>query len=172
MKTNTKKLTMTAMFTALVFIGTLIAFPIPKTTGFMNLGDCIIIICAVILGAPSAAFAGAVGATLADVTLGYFIYSPFTFIIKGLMGLIMGLLFVKTKKKKFLLIAIIGEIVMVGGYFLSETLFLPLIFEEAGFAVAVTGVPFNSIQGVVNIIVAVLCIKLLQKLKVKELREF
>ncbi|MCK5759032.1 MAG: ECF transporter S component, partial [Clostridiales bacterium] len=82
------------------------------------------------------------------------------------------LLFVKTKKKKFLLIAIIGEIIMVGGYFLSETLFLPLIFEEAGFAVAVTGVPFNSIQGVVNIIVAVLCIKLLQKLKVKELREF
>ncbi len=160
---NTKKLTLTAMFTALVYIGTMMAIPIPKTSGILNLGDAIIIISSVILGPIPAAFAGAVGASLGDLTWGAIHYIPATFMIKGAMGFIIGYLARSKSMKSIRKSAIIAEIFMVGGYFVYELLFLNLLMGDGGFGYAIFGVPFNITQGIVAVVVAMWSIKYIRK---------
>ena len=163
MKNNTRKLTLTAMFTALVYVGTMLAIPIPKTSGILNLGDSIIIISSVILGPFSGAFAGAIGASLGDFTWGAIHYIPATFIIKGTMGYIVGYLAKSKSMKSIRTSAIIAEIVMVFSYFLYELLFLKLLIGDGGFSYAIFGVPFNITQGIVAVVISLWSIKYIQK---------
>ena len=165
MRTNTKKLTLTAMFTALVFLATrFLAFPGPLPPGYINLGDCVIIICAVLMGSASAGFAGAFGSAIADITYpGGIIFAPFTFVVKGLVGIIAGLIAKKKSVPVIILAAIAGGLVMVGGYFLAEWLILPYIDETFGKAFAIAELPFNFIQAGVNSTIAVILSSVLRK---------
>ena len=80
------KLVVAAMFTALVFLGTrFIAVPAP-VFGFLNIGDCFVLIAAWILGPVYGFAAGAIGSALGDLAWGAFIYMPGTFMIKGVMA--------------------------------------------------------------------------------------
>ena len=158
MKTNTKKLTYTAMFTALVFLATrFLAFPGPLPPGYINLGDCVIIICAVLMGSASAGFAGAVGSAIADITYpGGIIFAPFTFIVKGLVGVIAGLIAKKSSVLSIIIAAVVGGLVMVGGYFLSEWLLLPFLDDTFGKTFAIAELPFNFVQAGINSTIAVI----------------
>jgi uncharacterized membrane protein len=156
MTNSTKKLTMTAIFTALVFLATRVAFPGPVPPGYINLGDSVIIVCGVLMGSASAGFAGAIGSAVADITYpGGIIFAPFTFIVKGTDGIIAGL--ISRKKSPFAIIAaaITGGLVMVGGYFLSEWLLLPLLDKVFGMTFALAELPFNFIQAAVNSTLAI-----------------
>ena len=152
MKTNTKKLTLTAMFTALVFLATrFLAFPGPLPPGYINLGDSVIIICAVMMGSSSAGFAGAFGSAIADITYpGGIIFAPFTFVVKGLVGIIAGLI----AKKSSMLSIIIASI--AGGFFLAEWLLLPFLDETFGKSFAIAELPFNFIQAGINSTIAII----------------
>ena len=162
---NTKKLTLTAMFTALVFLGTrFLAFPGPLPPGYINLGDSIIIICAVLMGAPSAAFAGAIGSSLADITYpGGIIFAPFTFVVKGLVGFIAGKIARKDSLVSIIIASVVGGLVMVGGYFLAEWLVLPMLDDTFGKAFAIAEMPFNFIQAGINSTLAVILSSALRK---------
>lgn len=162
---STKRLTLTAMFTALVFLGTrFLAFPGPLPPGYINMGDSIIILCAVLMGAPSAAFAGAIGSALADLTYpGGIIFAPFTFIVKGLVGFIAGKIARKDSMKSIIIAAVAGGLVMVGGYFLAEWFLLPMIDKTFGITFALTELPFNFIQAGINSTLAVILSAALRK---------
>lgn len=98
---NTKKITYTAVFTALVYIlTTFIQIPMPLGGGYINLGEAGIYICAGLCGPFAGAFAGGVGAALADLSTGYAFWALPTLIIKCGEGLIVGL-FAKNTKKYF-----------------------------------------------------------------------
>lgn len=97
--------------------------------------------------------AGGVGSALADLLSGYAHWAPFTLIIKGVMGLLIGLVsdFAKKQEKFFtarnLLASAIGIIWMVFGYFIGGGIL------KSSFAVAATSIPENLIQGIAGAII-------------------
>ncbi|MFO7637658.1 MAG: ECF transporter S component [Clostridia bacterium] len=151
-KNNTRTITLTAMFMALVFLATrFLSFPGPIPPGYINLGDSVIIVCAVMLGSKSAMFAGAFGSALADLLYpGGIIFAPFTFVVKGLEGYIVGKIADRKSVKRIILAAVIGVTVMVAGYFASEWLILPLFDKTFGMAFAIAELPFNGVQAAAN----------------------
>ncbi|MDR2610094.1 MAG: ECF transporter S component [Clostridiales Family XIII bacterium] len=147
--TRLRKLTAAALVAALVFIVTfLIRIPIPVASGgYVNLGDTVIYLGALILGGWPGAAAAAVGSALSDLIAGYVVYAPATFIIKGLMGLVCGLLARRAGFARFTVAALMSGAVMVAGYFLFEALFFNL-------NQAIVSVPFNLMQWIGGVIAA------------------
>jgi len=94
-----RKLTNVTVFTALVFVATLVMrVTIPATGGYFNIGDGMIYVAALLYGPFVGALSGGIGAALSDV-LGYPIYAPGTFIIKLGEGFIVGYLGSKIRPK-------------------------------------------------------------------------
>lgn len=158
MDKKTKNITFTAMFTALVFLATrFLAFPGPIPPGYINLGDSVIILCAVLMGGTQAAFAGAVGASLADITYpGGIIFAPFTFVVKGIEGFVAGKIARKDSFSSIIIAAVAGGLILVIGYFLSEWLLLPYLDKTFGMTFAITELPLNFVQAGVNSTLAVI----------------
>ena len=69
---KTSDITVTAAMAALVFLGTYV-FKIPTISGYIHLGDCMILLTVVLFGTRKGAVAGAIGAGLSDL-LGGFAY--------------------------------------------------------------------------------------------------
>ena len=145
------KITMSAMFAALTCVATMFfMIPLPGQ-GYANLGDCFVIVGGIVLGPAYGMAAAAIGSALSDLFLGYAIYAPATFIIKGLMALAAYKIYHAIKTKGSLnavatvVSAIAAEIIMILGYFIFET---PLY----GPATAALDVAGNSVQGIVGII--------------------
>jgi uncharacterized membrane protein len=149
------KIATAAIFAALVAAATLLfVIPIPATSGYFNLGETLIYIAALLFGPLVGAIAGA-GATIADVLVAAQ-FAPGTFTIKGIEGFLVGFLTKKLnqKTKSITLSAtiaiVIGGFEMVLGYFLYEQLVLGYPF-----ALALVEVPFNIIQMLIGLIIAV-----------------
>jgi uncharacterized membrane protein len=89
-----REIALTAVFTTLVFLSTsLFQIALISSTGYFNLGESIIYLAGIIGGPFVGAFSGGVGASLADVFLGYGPFAPGTLIIKGLEGFFVGFFF-------------------------------------------------------------------------------
>ena len=160
------KLVVAAMFTALVFLGTrFIAIPAP-VFGYLNIGDCFILIAAWILGPVYGFAAGAVGSALGDLAWGAFLYIPGTFVIKGLMAVAASLIahaFVKKNEKlripAFVVSGIVVELIMAFGYFLYEGVILfgtglytdETVESVGSFAAAWLNMPMNLTQGAIGL---------------------
>lgn len=87
------QLSITAVFTALVFIATVIfSIYVPHTEGFFNIGETMVFTTAMLFGPLVGAFAGGVGSMLADFFLGYPHYAFATLIVKGCEGAVVGML--------------------------------------------------------------------------------
>ena len=133
------------VFSAFIFLAT--QLKIPTAIGYANLGDGLILAASYFLG-PFAFFPAAIGSALADLIAGYPVYIPATFVIKGLMGLTAGYLLRKDGISfvRRLLAAVLSEMLMVGGYFLFETLLYGIV-AASGSLIA------NAVQGAVGIAV-------------------
>jgi uncharacterized membrane protein len=152
------KIIATAIFAALVFVVTsqIPPIPIPATSGYFNIGETTIYIAALIFGPLVGALAGGIGSALSDAFLGFGLFAPGTFIIKGGEGLIV--VFLNTILRKRIsnltvcatISVLIGGLEMVVGYFLYEQFVIGYPF-----AVALAEVPFNIVQMLIGLIVAV-----------------
>lgn len=158
----TLKMTFIALFTALVIVATFYIQIPTGVGGYANLGDAIIFMCALTMGGVPALIAGGIGSMAADLILGYAYYAPFTLVVKGLEGLIAGLLVrlvEKVIKKKPLKIGLqIGSLAlsalwMTLGYFLVKWLILGDLVQSA-IAAALIEVPFNLAQGGISVAIA------------------
>ena len=97
---KTKKLVTCAMLAAIACVATMIIrIPIPK--GYVNFGDCIVLLGGFLLGPVSGALAAGIGSSLADIFSGYAIYALPTFIIKGLMAFVGAVLLKRFSDNKF-----------------------------------------------------------------------
>jgi uncharacterized membrane protein len=153
---STLELALGAVFAALVFVATYsFIIPIPATNGYFNLGETVIFVAALLFGPFVGAFAG-FGAAIADILVGAAQFAPGTFLIKGIEGATVGFLYVKLQKhlasqslSAFSSVAA-GGAIMVVGYFFYEQIILgfPLLLAYAE-------IPFNIIQVLVGIVVAV-----------------
>ena len=89
---SVKKLTFTGLMAALICVLTMFPhIPIPAGSGYIHLGDGMILLAAMVVG-PLAIPAAAIGSALADLFSGYALYAPATAVIKGLVALIAWLM--------------------------------------------------------------------------------
>ncbi len=149
---TTKKIVITALFAALSCAATLaIRIPVVGTGGYVHLGDAIVILSGTLLGPWCGLLAAGVGSAAADLIGGYFIYVPITFVIKGLVALVSGLVARAVRGRMRHAAALLGglaDIVLVaGGYFVCE---IPLYGVEA----AATSVLANALQGAGGLVIA------------------
>lgn len=94
-------LVMTALMTALITVVTIIIpIPVPFTNGYIHLGDSMIFLAVIVLGWKYGAIAAAIGSALADILIGFVYWAPWTFVIKGGMALILGLIIYQSAKSK------------------------------------------------------------------------
>lgn len=164
-----QKPVLAAMFAALAAVATMV-IQIPAPAGYVNLGDAIVLLAGCILGPTYGFVAGGLGPALADLLLGYGVYAPGTFVIKGLTAviaaLLLGILLKKGHKPsvpRMLLCTVPAELFMALGYFVYETAILKV---GAGAAAAI---PANLTQGLVGVAAAVVLYRLLYQ--VPALRE-
>ena len=149
-----RRLTLNALLVALTVAATLvIRVPTPATQGYINLGDAVIFAAALLFGPRTGALAGGLGSSLADLLGGYVHWAPFTLIIKGLEGVVVGLLFrgsLLTGRRILLgcLAASAGGAWMVSGYFLTESFLY-------GWQPAVATIPGNAVQAVASLLVGI-----------------
>ncbi|MBO3802057.1 MAG: ECF transporter S component [Thermoproteota archaeon] len=96
---RTRNIAVAGICAALVWLAT-VAFQlyIPETKGYFNIGESMVYASALLFGSTIGAFAGGVGSALADLTTGYLVYAPGTFIIKGIEGFVAGFLVSGLKK--------------------------------------------------------------------------
>ncbi|MDR2770925.1 MAG: ECF transporter S component [Clostridiales Family XIII bacterium] len=97
---NTEKLILTGLLTALIAVTTgVIAIPVPFTNGYVHPGDSMIFMAVLILGRRRGALAAGLGSAIADSLLGYFIWAPFTLVIKAGMAFVAGSIIEKCIEK-------------------------------------------------------------------------
>lgn len=155
------KMILTALFAALVCMTTMvIQIPSPMS-GYVNLGDCFVLLSGWLLGPVYGFCAAGIGSMLADLFSGYAYYAPATFLIKGLMAAVAALL-VKVLSPVLgrhirisrTISAIAAEIIMIVGYFGYAALIL-----GNGLAAA-SSIPGNAMQGIIGVVSAVLVIEM------------
>lgn len=169
------KLVFAAMFAALICVATmLIRIPSPMN-GYVNFGDCFILVAAWVLGPVYGFAAGGIGSALADLFSGYAHYIPGTFFIKGMIAAAAALIARAVIKKApklrllgFAAGAAVGETIMIFGYFGYAALLL-----GKGFG-AWASVPGNIVQGAFGAVVGTVIIQvfsvsgILQKMTERE----
>lgn len=161
---NTKAMTRLGVLIALTTVMTMVIhIPTIGTNGYLNLGDMVVFLSAMMLGRKGGFIVGGFGSALADLLLGYTHYIPITFIVKGLEGYIAGVILdTKLGKRKPIIATTIGGLWMALGYYLAE------IFMY-GPKAALASVPGNIMQGLFGAVSAVLLFAALRRARlVKE----
>ncbi len=157
MNNTVKRITMTAVFTALIFVFTFVV-KIPTATGYVHIGDAAVYIAAGMLGWPYALLAAGLGGALSDLLGGYTAYILPTFIIKAALTVPF------TSKNSKLLCArnavatVIAAAISIVGYYLTYVVILafsaeqPLgsVFTAVPWVSAMATVPDNLVQAVVG----------------------
>jgi len=176
MKFSTRSIVLTALMIALVFVITYIPFlhiPSPVPPGYFNVGDAVIMIAAILLGRKSGMAAGAIGAALADLAYGAFIFVPITFVVKGIEGYIVGLIAGRRGEEspghiKRLLAVIAGALVIVSGYFILELTFYRMIDDSLAVAAIISEVPGNLVQGGISAVIAYIFTTIIDKTNISK----
>ena len=139
----TRTLVFTALLTALVVAATVV---LGFRTGdfFFNCGDTVIFVTAALLGPVPAMLAGGIGSFFADLAV-YPATMFFTLVIKGLEGLLCGLLmklFRTSRRGKFLAPVTGGVSMLVAGVFMMTGYFIcnSFIYGTPASALAARGV--------------------------------
>lgn len=139
-----RRLTLTALMAALVFVFT-VAVRLPTAAGgYLHLGDAAVAFSAFAFGPLVGAVAGALGTGLADLYGGYPQFALISFLVHGSQGWLMGWLVQGRLKTAVVFLSIVcGSIVVVAGYFFAEVLLY-------GVAVALSEVLPNALQSMVG----------------------
>ena len=160
---TTKRVVMASLIAALACVATMIIKIPSPLKGYLNLGDCIVLLAGWMLLPTYAFLAAGLGSALADVFSGYVTYAPATFVIKGLMALVAFFVFRMLCKRlgnvaSRIVSGVLAEIVMILGYFVFEGFLY-------GFAPSLVNIPANAVQGAAGLIIGFVLIKIVEKTK-------
>lgn len=164
MNSKTKRIVKTALMAAMVCVATMIIKIPSPMKGYLNIGDCIVLLCGWLLAPGYGFVAAGLGSALADIFSGYFTYAPATFLIKGSMALIAFACFKLMNKRigkltSQIVGAVLAEIAMVLGYFVFEGFMY-------GFIPSAVNIPANAVQGAVGLILGIILVKAFERLKI------
>ena len=155
---------MAALLAALTCVATMIIKIPSPLKGYLNLGDCVVLLAGWMLSPTYGFLAAGLGSALADTFSGYVTYVPATFVIKGLMALIAfyGFKLLHSKLGNIssrIISGIVAEVVMVAGYFIFEGFLY-------GFGPSLVNIPANVIQGIAGLIFGTILVKVFEKSKI------
>lgn len=164
MKNTTQKIAIASMLAALACVATMIIKIPSPLKGYINLGDCVVLLSGWLLPPGYSFLAAGVGSALADIFSGYAVYAPITFAIKGLMAVVAYFCRKLLKEKignipTLVIGGITAEILMIAGYYIFEGFMY-------GFGASVVNVPPNAVQGVAGLIFGIALIKIFEKNKI------
>jgi len=138
------QISLMAVMTALVAVGTLvIRIPNPMG-GYFNVGDVMIFVSALTFNPIIGCFAGGVGSAISDA-IGFPVFVIPTLIIKGIEGFLAGLIRNRKSVSRDVLAVVVAGTEMIAGYFLAEL--YPLQWGLGG---ALAEVPTNIAQIVIG----------------------
>ncbi|WP_138205481.1 ECF transporter S component [Haloimpatiens lingqiaonensis] len=163
-----KDMVISALLIALVFVATRfinIRLPIAVNGGLIHLGNAMLFVAAIVFGGKKGAIAGAFGMGLFDLLSEWAIWAPATFIIRGVMGYIIGNMANSNDRngKKILwnLVGIIlASIWMIVGYYVAEGILYGNWIAPA------TSIPGNITQLIIGAIIGIPLAAALKKTKV------
>ena len=164
-KFSTKDLVETALLTTLVFVATAfinIRLPILSSGGLVHLGNVILFAAAILFGKKKGAIAGAVGMAIFDLSSGWALWAPFTFIVRGIMGYIVGAIAYSNNKNgdSFLfnvLAVITSGIWMIIGYYITEVILYGNLLTP------IASIPGNITQLAVGLVLGLPLAKILKR---------
>ena len=158
-----RKLVLAALFAALCTVMTMVIQVPSPMQGYVNLGDCAVLLSAWVLGPWYGGAAAGLGSMLADL-LSYPHYAPGTLVIKGLMALVGALVFKALGKKSAaaLVSGVVSEVIMVVGYFGYAGL---LLGKGIG---AAASIPGNLVQGAVGLVAGFLLLQVARRIHLEE----
>lgn len=152
--TQIKSLAITAVCLVLVYVFTAVVnirLPFAPNGGLIHLGNVPLFVAAILFGKRTGMIAGGLGMALFDLFSGWTLWAPFTLVIVGCMGFVVGK--VTEHKKNFLhylLALVLACAIKIGGYYLAEAIIY------GNWIVPATSIPGNLIQvGVAAIITLV-----------------
>lgn len=128
-RNKTSELALNGLLIAIVFIATyFIQFQLPFSAngGLVHMGNVALFTIAIVFGPKKGAIAGAFGMGLFDILSGWMAWAPFTFVVRGVMGFIIGYIAQngKNSPQKHVLYSIIAIAVssvwMIAGYYATE----------------------------------------------------
>jgi len=126
-----------------VVISRLLIIPVPMTHGNVNLCDAGIMIAALLFGRRGGVIVGGASGFILDLISGYSQYMLFSLIVHGLEGWLVGQLGAGKSKSRQVLAMSLGGLVMVVGYFVSDSLLYAL-------PTGLIGIPTNAVQAVLG----------------------
>jgi len=129
------------VFTAATFIH--IRIPIAGTGGMIHLGDLPLFVFAILYGRNTGALAGAIGLTLFDLLSGWVLWAPFTFVITGAIGWIVGYIAEKnpdTSITAYWVSIAAATVLTITGYYAAEG------FLYGNWLAPLGSVPINFLQ--------------------------
>lgn len=149
-QTSVYSLTTNALSIALVCLSTML-FKVPIPLGYAHLGNAFILLSAVFFGPLTGFLAGGFGSALADFLSGYPQWILPTWIIKGIMGLVIGLIAendgrIRMKGIRTALSAAAGTAIMIAGYFIAGIILYGSVYTSS------TQLPGLTAEGIVGIL--------------------
>ncbi len=167
---STRDLVECALLTALVFIATKfinITLPISMKGGLIHLGTGMLFIASIVFGEKKGAISGAFGMGLFDILSGWAVWAPFTFIIRGIMGYILGKISrINENNGNNILINLLAMLVstiwMIIGYYFSE------VILYGNWIQPFTSIPGDVLQGIIGGMIALPIIKGLKRFHLGE----
>jgi len=156
-KMSVRELTITALFIAIVYVFTAfinVRLPISVNGGLIHLGNVPLFIASIIFGKRTGMFAGGIGMGLFDLLSGWTLWAPFTLVIVGLMGYVVG---VVTENRKrigwYILAMVLACVIKIVGYYIAEAIIY------GNWIVPITSVPGNLIQIGLAAVITIVIIK-------------
>ncbi|MDI9243510.1 ECF transporter S component [Fusibacillus kribbianus] len=156
-------LTVTALFIALTYLFTAfinVRLPIAANGGLIHLGNVPLFIGAVIFGKKTGMLAGGIGMGLFDLLSGWTLWAPFTLVIVGLMGYVVGRMTEKESHQNyFWYVASIAAacVIKIVGYYLAEVIIYGNLLAPAA------SIPGNLVQIAVAAVIVLIVIGPLNK---------
>ena len=152
---SVKELAITAICIVLVYVFTAVVnvkLPIAAAGGLIHLGNVPLFIAAILFGKRTGMIAGGIGMGLFDLLSGWTLWAPFTLVIVGCMGLVVGA--VTENKKSFpryILAMVLACVIKIVGYYIAEG------FIYGNWIAPVSSIPGNLVQiGVAAVITLII----------------
>ena len=160
----TKKLVTASMFAALCCVATMIIKIPSPLKGYLNLGDCVVLLSGFMLTPVYGCLAAGIGSALADIFSGYALYAPATFVIKGAMALVAYYGYKSIAKKAGgtaarIISGAAAETVMAIGYYVFEGFIY-------GFVPSMVNIPANVVQGIAGLVIGLMLVRVFEKYKI------
>ena len=159
-----RTMVMAAVLAALACVATMVVQIPSPMQGYVNLGDCCVLLSGWMLGPWWGGAAAGIGSMLTDLLNGYAHYAPGTFVIKGCMAIAAALLAkaMGNKAAGYAVSGVVAEVIMVAGYFGYAAL---LLGKGIG---AAASIPGNLVQGAVGLVAGFLLMQVARRTHLEE----